>query len=181
VGWRKLYGGVIYKQRIPVSILVNKRKNMSDTTTVTIKPPNFQRATFKIVGAAPLVIHRFSSKVKNQMKQKMEEGKASSSKKNRDAKNTDKIYDAFERYANGDYNRLASFGICGALHKLERENRVISDKTYWTMDKKLCADLIKLGFEPLVICWPTTPEGAASRCEFIRKHFLPPILHKEVL
>lgn len=64
VYWRKLYGGVIYKQRIPVSILVkhNKHKNMSNTTTVTIKPPNFQRATFKIVGAAPLVIHRFSKK-----------------------------------------------------------------------------------------------------------------------
>lgn len=78
-----------------------QHKNMSNTTTVTIKPPNFQRATFKIVGAAPLVIHRFSSKVKNQMKQKMEEGKASSSKKNRDAKNTDDTFNE-ARYISPD-------------------------------------------------------------------------------
>lgn len=62
------------------------------TQTVTIKPPNFGVATFKIIGAAPLVIHRFSEKTKNQMKEKMETGKASGSKKNRDAKSTDDIY-----------------------------------------------------------------------------------------
>jgi len=61
--------------------------------TVTIKPPSFGTATFKIVGVAPLVIHRFSAKTKNQMKQKMEEGKSASSKKNREAKSTD---DTFE-------------------------------------------------------------------------------------
>lgn len=44
---------------------------------------------FKIIGTAPLVIHRFSAKTKQQMKQKMEEGKSSSSKKNREAKSTD--------------------------------------------------------------------------------------------
>jgi hypothetical protein len=69
---------------------------MSEKTTgasaVTIKPPNFGRATFTIEGIAPLVIHRFSAKTKNQMKQKMETGKAASSKKNREAKNTDDIY-----------------------------------------------------------------------------------------
>jgi hypothetical protein len=68
---------------------------MSEKTTgasVTIKPPNFGRATFTIEGIAPLVIHRFSAKTKNQMKQKMETGKAASSKKNREAKDTDDIY-----------------------------------------------------------------------------------------
>lgn len=69
---------------------------MSEKTTgatVSIKPPNFGRATFTIEGIAPLVIHRFSAKTKNQMKQKMETGKAASSKKNREAKNTDDIYE----------------------------------------------------------------------------------------
>jgi hypothetical protein len=59
---------------------------------VTIKPPNFGRATFQIRGTAPLVIHRFSSKTMQQMKQKMETGKAASSKKNREAKSTDDLY-----------------------------------------------------------------------------------------
>lgn len=61
-------------------------------TPVTIKAPNFQTAEFKIIGTAPLVIHRFSAKVKAQMKEKMEIGKASGSKKNREAKSTDDTY-----------------------------------------------------------------------------------------
>jgi hypothetical protein len=60
--------------------------------TVQIKAPNMQTAVFQIKGAAPLVIHRFSLKTKEQMKQKMETGKAASSKKNREAKDTDDIY-----------------------------------------------------------------------------------------
>jgi hypothetical protein len=58
----------------------------------TIRPPNFQRAVFEIQGTAPLVIHRFSAKTKQQMKEKMETGKAASSKKNREAKATDDLY-----------------------------------------------------------------------------------------
>lgn len=53
---------------------------------VTIKPPNFQRASFSIIGTAPLVVHRFSAKTKKQMADKMEAGKAASSKKTRDPK-----------------------------------------------------------------------------------------------
>ena len=60
--------------------------------TVTIRPPNFGRAVFEIKGLAPLVIHRFSSKVKNQMKQKMEQGKSASSRKDREAKKTDDTF-----------------------------------------------------------------------------------------
>lgn len=60
--------------------------------TVTISAPKIKTATFEIVGVAPLVIHRFSAKTKNEMKLKMETGKAASSKKKREAKNTDDIY-----------------------------------------------------------------------------------------
>lgn len=65
---------------------------MMKEQSVQIRPPNFQVATFEIVGTAPLVIHRFSAKTKNEMKQKMETGKAASSKKNREAKNTDDLF-----------------------------------------------------------------------------------------
>lgn len=59
---------------------------------VTIKPPNFGQAEFEIIGTAPLVIHRFSLKAKAQMLQKMETGKAASSKKNREAKDSDETF-----------------------------------------------------------------------------------------
>jgi hypothetical protein len=49
--------------------------------TITIQPPNMQEADFEITGTSPLVIHRFSKKVKAQMLQKMVTGKASTSKK----------------------------------------------------------------------------------------------------
>ena len=60
--------------------------------TVTIAAPKFETAVFEISGIAPLVIHRFSSKTKLQMKQKMETGKAAGNKKNREAKATDDLY-----------------------------------------------------------------------------------------
>lgn len=62
-------------------------------TAVSIKPPNFQLAEFTIKGIAPLVIHRFSAKTKQQMKEKMETGKAAGSKKNREAKATNDLYE----------------------------------------------------------------------------------------
>lgn len=60
--------------------------------TSVIKEPNFKIQVFEVKGLAPLVIHRFSAKTKQEMKQKMETGKAASSKKNREAKNTDDLY-----------------------------------------------------------------------------------------
>jgi hypothetical protein len=61
--------------------------------TISIPAPNFRTAEFRITGVAPLVIHRFSAKTKEQMKAKMETGKASSSKRNREAKNTDDLFE----------------------------------------------------------------------------------------
>ena len=61
-------------------------------TLVTIAPPKFETAEFTLHGLAPLVIHRFSSKTKNEMKLKMETGKAAGSKKNREPKNTDQTF-----------------------------------------------------------------------------------------
>lgn len=60
---------------------------------VTIKAPNFGIAEFGVRGLAPLVIHRFSKKTKDQMKLKMETGKAASSKRNREAKSTDEQFE----------------------------------------------------------------------------------------
>lgn len=57
--------------------------------SVQIKAPNFSQAVFEIVGTAPLVIHRFSAKTKNQMLLKAEAGKSAGSKKERTAQDSD--------------------------------------------------------------------------------------------
>lgn len=74
---------------------------MQNKATVEIKPPNFKTAEFRIKGKAPLVIHRFSAKIKAQMTAQMEAGKSSGSKKNREPKNTDDIYNQ-ARYISKD-------------------------------------------------------------------------------
>lgn len=66
---------------------------VSQVPSVTIKAPAFGIVTFDVIGEAPLVIHRFSAKIKAQMKAKMETGKAAQSKKNREARATDDLYE----------------------------------------------------------------------------------------
>lgn len=71
----------------------DKNGQASSPRVVQIKPPDFKIGVFDIRGTSPLVIHRFSAKVKQQMKDKMETGKSASSKKNREAKSTDALFE----------------------------------------------------------------------------------------
>lgn len=75
-----------------VKLKSTRNGTLAQSRCIQIKAPNFQTAIFEIVGNAPLVIHRFSAKTKNEMKDKMEMGKSASSKKNREAKATDDLY-----------------------------------------------------------------------------------------
>lgn len=81
----------------------------------TIKAPNFGVARFEIKGLAPLVIHRFSAKVKQQMKQKMEQGKSASSKKNREAKSTDSLFEEARYRSKEGWDGLHAASIRNAL------------------------------------------------------------------
>lgn len=75
--------------------------------SVVIKPVSFQWAQFKLMGLpdVPLVIHRFSHKTKLEMKIKAEVGKASSSKKQRDPKNSQATFnEARYRSRQGDWD-----------------------------------------------------------------------------
>lgn len=74
-----------------------------ESKTVTIKPVKFQRATFQLIGSpdVPLVIHRFSAKLKEEMRLKMTMGKAASSKKNRAPKDMDAAFEE-SRYRHKD-------------------------------------------------------------------------------
>lgn len=95
-------GGDVIMENIDMATAARAPKPPeSKQTSVQIKAPNLQTATYGIVGTSPLVIHRFSTKVKDQMAQKMAEGKSASSKKNREAKNSDDTF--FEsRYISRD-------------------------------------------------------------------------------
>lgn len=74
---------------------------MAKATTSSINAPKFRTEVFGITGIAPLVIHRFSAKTKNEMKLKMETGKAASSKKNREAKDCAELFNE-ARYVSKD-------------------------------------------------------------------------------
>lgn len=60
--------------------------------SVTITPPNIKTAVFKIIGTAPLVIHRFSAKAKNGMLDKMKEGSTANKGKKREPLDTDATF-----------------------------------------------------------------------------------------
>jgi hypothetical protein len=64
------------------------------TQTVTIAPPNFGTAEFRVLGEpdTPIVIHRFSQKIQNQLRLKMEMGKPQGSRKNRDPKDFHEMF-----------------------------------------------------------------------------------------
>lgn len=60
--------------------------------SVLITAPKFKTAIFKVKGVAPLVIHRFSKKVKDEMLEKMAAGKTAGSRKNREPKKAEDTF-----------------------------------------------------------------------------------------
>lgn len=86
-----------------------------ETKAVAISAPKLQTAVFEVTGIAPLVIHRFSQKTKEEMKQKMETGKAASSKKNREAKQTDDLYNEARYISKDGWDGFHAGAIRGAM------------------------------------------------------------------
>ena len=82
---------------------------------VNIRPPNFGRAVFSLIGTAPLVIHRFSAKTKLQMLQKMETGKAAGSKKERTAKDSEMTFNEARYIAKEGWDGIHAGGIRNAM------------------------------------------------------------------
>ena len=63
-----------------------------ENTVVTIKAPNFQTGKFKIIGTSPLVIHKFSTKARQQIMDTQSKGSQAKTKKVREAKNFEAVY-----------------------------------------------------------------------------------------
>ena len=60
---------------------------------ITIPAPNFQRLAFTVQGTAPLVMHKFSQKVQNEMKEKQEAGPTAAKGKKRKPKDFEEQYE----------------------------------------------------------------------------------------
>lgn len=60
--------------------------------SITIKEPNFQRAIFKIIGTAPLVIRRMSSKTVRELEDKQIGGTPAGNRKKREPKSSEETY-----------------------------------------------------------------------------------------
>jgi len=84
-------------------------------TSVQIKAPAMSVGQFEIHGTAPLVIHRFSEKVKRQMEQKMQEGKSASSKKNREAKDSEETFNEARYIAKEGWDGFHAAAIRNAM------------------------------------------------------------------
>jgi hypothetical protein len=81
--------------------MANEKAVTAPKESIVISAPKFRTAIFHLIGQDVLVQHRFSAKTKQQMKQKMEEGKSASSKKVREPKNTDDTFNE-SRYVSKD-------------------------------------------------------------------------------
>lgn len=78
----------------------------SKEVSVTIKPPNFQTAQFKITGTAPLVIHKFSAKTQTTMRDTQEAGQAGKSKKERKPKDFEECYNGARHIAKEGFDGI---------------------------------------------------------------------------
>ena len=58
---------------------------------LTISPPNIQTAVFEIIGTAPLVVHRFSKKVKDSIIEDMKQGSTAQNRKGKKREKLDPI------------------------------------------------------------------------------------------
>ena len=64
------------------------------TAVVAITPPDFRHLAIQIRGIAPLVINRFSAKAMEIMKQTQEAGSTARSRKTRESKNFDQLFES---------------------------------------------------------------------------------------
>lgn len=72
---------------------------MSTSTGVQIKPPNLKTAQFRIIGTAPLVQCKFSTKAKAAIRATQEAGSTARGKKTREPKDFDIVCDGAVHYS----------------------------------------------------------------------------------
>ena len=84
---RPLQAKAAPKRRGKIEVAPPKKAEM-----VQIKPPNFKTAIIYIRGVSPYVQHAFSEKMRKQYKARQESGSQANSKKNREPKDFERLY-----------------------------------------------------------------------------------------
>lgn len=82
---------------------------------VTIPAPNFQTVQLKIIGTAPLVINKFSAKARQQIIATQEAGNRAKSKKVREPKNFETVYQDARHISHEGWDGFAAGGIRAAM------------------------------------------------------------------
>lgn len=72
----------------------------------TITPPDFRRLEINIRGTAPLVINRFSAKAMEMMRQTQEAGSTAKSRKQREAKDFEALYEGAKHIADDGWEGI---------------------------------------------------------------------------
>lgn len=83
--------------------------------TVTISAPKIRTAMFEIVGTAPLMINKYSHKAQEAMRAQQEAGSQAKSKKKRDPKDFNKLFEAAQYRADDGWCGLAAASVRNAL------------------------------------------------------------------
>lgn len=83
--------------------------------SVSISAPNFQTAEFTIIGIAPLVINKFSQKVKEEMHKKHEGGSTTKKGVKREAKNFQENYEQAKHVSNEGWCGLPASAFRAAM------------------------------------------------------------------
>ncbi len=68
-------------------------KKEETTEMLTVEAPRFETIELPIVGISPLVMHKFSLKTRQQIREQQEAGGPSKSRKNKEAKDFDALYE----------------------------------------------------------------------------------------
>lgn len=84
-------------------------------TAVTIKPPKFKVAEFKIRGTAPLVQNKFSEKARNKMLETQKAGQQAKGKKVREARKPEEDFKAAMHISREGWNGIPCAAFRGAM------------------------------------------------------------------
>lgn len=94
---------------------MTKQQATAPTKSVTIKAPNIQKARFKIVGTAPLVLNKFPLRVLEQMAADQAAGPTAKSKKKRDPKDFEACFNEARHISEEGWDGLPASAFRRAL------------------------------------------------------------------
>lgn len=88
---------------------------VAEKVRLEIHAPNFKTAKFKITGTAPLVIHKFSQKAREQMMAAQSAGSAGKSKRKREPKDFEKVFNEARHIATQGWDGFPASALRSAM------------------------------------------------------------------